>query len=70
MTGLELKLLRTRKRVKAKDLAARMDVRPGRVSQIEALAVVSAPAVTRYLAALATFPEVAESHGAPQEAIA
>lgn len=69
MTGLQLKLLRTRKRVKAKDLAERMDVRPGRISQIEALAVVSEQAAGRYLEALATFPDVVES-AAPQEALA
>lgn len=58
MTGLELKLQRTARRVKVIDLARVMDVRHPRVSQIEAQAVVTQRAAAKYLAALSTFPVV------------
>jgi transcriptional regulator with XRE-family HTH domain len=58
MTGLDLRLRRTAKRVKVIDLARVMDVRHSRVSQIEATAQVTQRAAARYLAALATFPDV------------
>ena len=59
MTGLELKLRRTAKRVKVTDLAQRMGVVHSRVSQIEGTAVVTTKAADQYLVALATFPDVA-----------
>lgn len=60
-TGLDLKLRRTARRVRVIDLAARMGVVHSRVSQIEATAVISDDAASRYLTALETFPEVATS---------
>ena len=62
VTGLDLKLRRIAERVTQRELAVQMNVRPQRISQIEALAVVKAPLATRYVAALAA---VAED---PQEA--
>jgi transcriptional regulator with XRE-family HTH domain len=59
MTGLELKLRRTARRVKAKDLARQMGVSNTSVSHIESRAIVTAQSAERYLAALATFPDVA-----------
>lgn len=53
-TGLDLKLARTAARVTQVALAERMGVRPQRVSQIEALAVVRPVLADRYVAALAT----------------
>lgn len=53
VSGLDLKLRRTAARVTQIDLATQMSVRPQRVSQIEALAVVRPQLVERYEAALA-----------------
>jgi len=53
MKGMELRLRRVAARVKANQVAAAMDVSPARVSQIEALAVVTPEAAGRYLEALA-----------------
>ncbi len=44
--------------MKVIDLAKRMKVQHPRVSQIEAMAVVTDAAAERYLSALATFPVV------------
>lgn len=52
MTGKELRQRRTGAEVKAYELAARMGVASSRVSQIEALAVVTEETTERYLAAL------------------
>jgi SOS-response transcriptional repressor LexA len=57
-TGLDLRLQRVARRVKVIDLAKRMKVQHPRVSQIEAMAVVTDAAAERYLSALATFPVV------------
>lgn len=56
MSGLDLKLKRTAQRVRVSDLARVMGVTHSRVSQIEALSVVTQRTAARYLAALATFP--------------
>jgi transcriptional regulator with XRE-family HTH domain len=53
MSGRDLKLQRVAAGVKVYELAARMNVHSSRVSQIEALAVVTAETVARYRAALA-----------------
>ncbi len=58
MTGLELKLQRTARRVRTTDLARVMGVNHSRISQIESLSVVTQRSAARYLAALATFPDV------------
>lgn len=58
MTGLDLRLRRTAKRVKVTHLARVMGVKHSRVSQIESTAHVTQRAAARYLAALATFPDV------------
>lgn len=60
-TGLDLKLKRVARRVRVIDLAQVMGVRHSRISQIEAQAVPSADMQQRYLAALATFPDVESS---------
>lgn len=52
-TGLDLKLRRTAARLDAQDVAAAMSVTPARISQIEALAVVTEKTAERYLAAIA-----------------
>lgn len=57
-TGLDLKLKRVARRVRVIDLAQAMGVRHSRISQIEAQAVPSTEMIDRYLAALATFPDV------------
>jgi transcriptional regulator with XRE-family HTH domain len=49
--------MRVAKRVKTKDVAARMGVPHSRVSYIESQEAVTDSAATRYLAALATFDE-------------
>jgi transcriptional regulator with XRE-family HTH domain len=58
MKGIDLKLERTRRRVKVIDLARVMGVQHPRVSQIEGSAVVTQKAAAKYLAALSTFPVV------------
>lgn len=63
MRGIDLRLKRTAKRVRVTDLAHKMGVQHSRVSQIEATAVVTERASERYLAALATFPDVDQGHG-------
>lgn len=52
VTGLDLKLRRTAARLDAQDVAAKMGVTPARVSQIEALAIVTDRTAARYIAAL------------------
>lgn len=52
-SGLDLKLARTRARVKANRIAAAMGVSPSRVASIEREAVVTAEAAGRYLRAIA-----------------
>lgn len=52
VTGLDLKLRRTAARLDAQDVASAMGVTPARVSQIEALAVVTEKTAHRYLAAV------------------
>lgn len=56
--GIDLKLMRVARRVRVTDLALVMGKTHGRVSQIEACAVVTEDAASKYLAALATFPDV------------
>lgn len=56
--GIDLRLERTARRVQVAQLARVMGVSYSRVSQIEALAVVTVKTATRYRAALATFPVV------------
>lgn len=52
VTGLDLKLQRTAARLDAQDVAAAMGVTPARVSQIEALAVVTEKTARRYVTAV------------------
>jgi len=59
MTGMDLRLLRTSKRVKTTQLARAMGLTHPRVSQIEAQAVVSEKTTGRYLEALAICAETA-----------
>lgn len=62
MRGIDLKLERTRRRVRVSDLARVMGYKThSRVSQIEATAIVPQPTAAKYLAALATFPVVDEA---------
>jgi hypothetical protein len=62
VTGMDLKLRRTRRRVTTIALAERAGWKNRqRVSQIEALAVVPVDTADRYLAALSTFPDVVTS---------
>lgn len=51
-TGLDLKVARTRDRVKAKAIAEAMGVSASRVAKVEREAVVSPEIAQRYLAAL------------------
>lgn len=51
-TGLDLKVARTRARVKAKRVALAMGVSPSRVASLEREAVVTADAAERYLRAV------------------
>ena len=61
-TGMDLKLRRTRLRVTTIALADRAGWKSRqRISQIEALAVVPQDTAEKYLAALATFPDVVTS---------
>ncbi|TAL40869.1 MAG: XRE family transcriptional regulator [Salinibacterium sp.] len=55
MTGLQLKVERTKRRVRVTDLARVMNVTHARVSQIEGQAVVTDDAAEKYLKALSTF---------------
>lgn len=58
-TGMDLKVRRTKLRVTTIALAERGGWKSRqRISQIEALAVVPSETAERYLAALATFPDV------------
>lgn len=52
VTGRELKVRRTAAGIKVYELAAEMGVHSSRVSQIEALAIVTPDTVERYTAAL------------------
>lgn len=63
-TGMDLRLERTRRRVRTTDLARVMGVKHSRVSQIEATAVPTQKAAARYMAALATFPFADSEKGA------
>jgi len=56
MTGLELRLKRVARQVGVTDLATAIGVHHSRVSQIEALARVTAITQQRYLEALEQFP--------------
>lgn len=51
-TGLDLKVARTRARVKAKRIALAMGVSPSRVASLEREAVVTTDAADRYLRAI------------------
>lgn len=51
-TGLDLKVARTRARVKAKRIAVAMGVSPSRVASLEREAIVTAEAAERYLRAV------------------
>lgn len=64
MTGMDLKVQRIRKRVKTIDLARAMGKNHSRISQIESLAVVTQRTAALYLAALSTFPDVANEEAA------
>jgi transcriptional regulator with XRE-family HTH domain len=59
MTGMDLRLLRVSKRIKAQDVAAAMGVTHGRVSQIEAQVRVNERTTLRYLTALRSLEAVA-----------
>lgn len=59
MNGTDLKVLRTRAHVKAKDLAARLGWSASKISRIEAAAWVAEDDATRYVAELATFSATA-----------
>lgn len=62
ISGMDLKVRRTRRRVTTIALAERAGWKNRqRVSQIEALAVVPEDTAQRYLDALATFPDVVTS---------
>ena len=52
MTGLDLRLARTARRIRSKDLAAAMGVSASRVSRIENADILRPATVARYLAAL------------------
>lgn len=52
MTGLDLRLARTARRIRSKDLAAAMGVSASRVSHIENADVLHPATVARYLTAL------------------
>jgi DNA-binding transcriptional regulator YiaG len=54
LTGLDLKVARVRERLKAKDIAAEMDVTPSRVSSIEREQFVTPETAKRYLEAVTT----------------
>lgn len=70
MTGTELRARRDKANIKVYELAAEMHVHSSRVSQIEALASVTASTEARYLAALGkclvatTSPAPADARGA------
>lgn len=59
VTGISLKLERTARRVRVKDLAAAMECTPAYISNIESRAVVTDKTANRYLKALVTLPTVA-----------
>ena len=67
-TGMDLKLERTRRRVKAMDLANAMGVTSSRISTIENLAAVTPDAAERYRAALSTLTTVPSSPTAQEVA--
>lgn len=64
MTGKELELERRTLDVKVKDLAAAMDRRSSRITQIEGQRYVSPEMARRYREALATFTTVATDEAA------
>jgi len=66
ITGMDLRLERTRRRVKVTELARAMGVGHPRISQIESCAVVTDDAARRYLDALATFHTVETSQPAAE----
>ena len=59
VTGMDLKLERVARQVKAMDLAARMGVSRSYLSQLEARYSVQPDMAERYREALATFPSLA-----------
>lgn len=58
VTGMDLKLQRVARQVKATDLAARMGVSRSYLSQLESRYAVQPDAASRYRDALATFPSL------------
>lgn len=61
VSGLALKLERTARRLRVRDMAEAMGVSPARISNIESRAIVTDEAARRYREALATLPTVATS---------
>ena len=57
-SGLDLRVERVKRDIKAQDLAAAMGVKPSSLSRLEASRNVTDKAAQRYLTALATFPTV------------
>jgi len=67
-TGLALKLERTARRVRVKELALAMGVSEARVSNIESRDLVTDEAARKYREALATLPTLATPDAAPSVA--
>lgn len=68
VTGLDLKLARVARFVKATDLAARMGTSPSAVSRIESRFAVDPAIAKKYRDALATFPAVTTAQEGPEAA--
>lgn len=62
-SGLDLKLARTRERLKAKTIAEAMGISQSRIAHIEREAVVSTEMTTRYLNAVAQCRTLGTSEG-------
>jgi DNA-binding XRE family transcriptional regulator len=67
-TGMDLKVERIRRLVKATDLAERMGISRATLNRIEGLAGVKPGTALHYRAALATFPAVATAQDGPEAA--
>jgi DNA-binding Xre family transcriptional regulator len=67
-TGVDLKVARIRRLVKATDLAAQMGVSRATLNRIEGLAGVKPEVAQRYMAALTAFPSVATAQEGPEAA--
>lgn len=68
VTGVDLKLERVARQVKAMDLAERMGVSRSYLSQLEGRYSVQPEMARRYREALATFPSLARPSEAPTAA--